>query len=95
MNDLMLWSTFIGAVLPPLIALVNQATWSPAWRFIVAVITSIITAGVTVWLRGEFNPDNWFRSALVVALAAIATYHAGWKPSGIAPAIEVATSARR
>lgn len=95
MNDLMLWSTFIGAVLPPLIALVNQATWSSAWKFIVAVLTSIAVSAVTVWLRGEFSPTNWFRSALVVALAAIATYHTGWKPSGIAPSIEVATSARR
>ena len=95
MDDLTLWSTFIGAVLPPLIALVNQARWSPAMKFIVAVLTSIITSAVTVWLKNEFNPHNWFRSALVIALAALTTYHVAWKPSGIAPSIEVATSAHR
>lgn len=92
MTDLEMWSLVVGVLLPPLVAMVNQPGWSAAAKGVVAVLASVVAAAVTVWLRGDLSGGTWLHSMLVVAVAAIASYQAWWKPTGIAPAIERATS---
>ncbi len=94
MNDLTMWSAIIGFVMPAAIAFVNQARWSKPLKGVVAFMLCMIAAAVTVWIRGEFVTGAWLHSAVVVFFAAVGTYHTWWKPSGIGPTVEAATSTR-
>lgn len=87
-----MWSALVGALLPPLIAVVNQARW-PSWgRAMAAVLSSLVAAGITCLFNGELSTADVTHSALVVMTATLAAYHAFWKPSNIAAALEIKTS---
>lgn len=92
LSDLEMWSALVGALMPPLIAIVNQSHWSKAWRGIISVASCVVAAAVTCWLRGDLSAGNYAHSVLVILTAALGSYHVFWRPSSIAPAIEVATS---
>lgn len=92
LTDLEMWSALVGALLPPVVALVNRSTWPKAWRLAMAVVCCLVAAGITCWVRGELNHDSYAHSVLLVLTATLATYHWAWRPSTIAPAIEAATS---
>lgn len=87
-----MYAAILGTVMPAIIAFVNQRRW-PNWvRGLVALGLSIITGFLASYFRGNVFGGDWVRTALVVATAAVVSYHVWWKPSTIAPAIEVATS---
>ncbi len=93
--DLIMWSALVGALLPPVVAIINQPRW-PAWlKGAVAVGTSVVVGGVTAALQGDLTGRSWVSSALIVATLAIGSYHQLWKPSTIAPKVEEATSGGR
>lgn len=94
MNNLAMWSVIVGFAMPALIALINQTRWTKPLKGLVAFILCVLAAFVTVWLRGELTGATWTTSTLIVFGAAITTYHTWWRPSGIAPSIEAATSTR-
>mgnify|MGYP001606331917 CR=1 FL=1 len=85
-------SALVGAFLPALVAVVNQAHW-PSWAKGVVVVASSIVAGlVTAWLSGQLTGLRWTESALIIAGAAVVAYRHFWQPTGIGPAIERATT---
>jgi len=85
-------SALIGAFLPTLVAIVNQPRW-PSWaRAAATVLLCIAVGAVTAAASGELTGKRWFESAGIVFAAALATYHAWWRPSGITTAIERATA---
>jgi hypothetical protein len=91
-SNLDMWSALVGFLLPPVVAVANRPTW-PSWaRAGVTVAGCVLAALGTAWLNGTFDGGDLTRSALVVGFAAFGTYRAFWHPSGIAPAIEKATS---
>jgi peptidoglycan/LPS O-acetylase OafA/YrhL len=81
-----------GVAMPFLIALVNQSSWGPKLRGIVAFGLCLGAAALLCALHGTLTFDNWRATAILVTGAALVMYHALWKPSGLAPAIESATS---
>lgn len=86
----------IGSMLmPPAIALLNQAKWNSQVKGLVALLVCALGALVTVFLRGPVNLVDWRNTVVVVAAAALVSYRVWWKPSGFAPALEAATSGRR
>ncbi|MDP9145673.1 MAG: hypothetical protein M3N43_13455 [Actinomycetota bacterium] len=90
--DLVLWSAAVGALLPPVVAIVNQPRW-PSWlKGTVAVTASVAAGAVTATLSGQLTGKSWLSSALIVVTLAIGSYEKFWKPSTIAPRIENATS---
>ncbi len=89
-----MWSAVVGFFMPAAIAFVNQSRWSKPPKGIVAFGLCLIAAVVTVWVRGELSTGTWLHAALVLFLTAIGTYHTWWKPSGIGPTVEAATSTR-
>lgn len=92
MTDLAMWSALAGAITPPALAVFQQPRF-PGWaRVLVMAVGSCIVALVTASMQGKLNWSRWEHSLLVVGVLAISTYHGGWKPSGIAPAIEKATA---
>jgi hypothetical protein len=92
--DVNVIDVLIGAVLmPPVIAVVNQAHWARAVKALIAVAACLIAAVITLWLRGPIDFHDWRNTAVVVVGSALAGYRLWWQPSGIAPAIEAATTA--
>jgi len=88
-------SALIGALLPTVVAVVNQPRW-PAWARAIATVLVCVAAGAaSAAAAGELTGKTWLEAAGVVFAAALTTYHAWWKPSGITNAIEDATSVRR
>lgn len=84
----------VGAVImPPIVALINQAHWKAPVKAIVALLVCLAGAAVWQWWQhGPLSLSTWRESATVIALSAFAAYRVWWQPSRIAPAIENGTS---
>jgi hypothetical protein len=87
----------VGALLPPLTAVVQQPKWSAGIKRIVAVFAALFGGVVTVVSTGgvaQFeHPVPALGAIVAVIVASQTTYDLIWKPSKIAPAVEDATSA--
>jgi len=85
----------IGTLLPLVTAIVQQKHWSTRTRTIIGVGMSIL-AGLVAWvsIHGLNVADlpGILSTVLGVTIAALAAYEGVWKPTGLANAIEVATS---
>lgn len=82
----------IGGGLPLVIALINQAQWSPKLKAVMALLVCGVAATVAAWIRGELDWTDWRNTFIVIAGAALATYRWIWQPSTIAPTVEAVTS---
>jgi hypothetical protein len=92
MSDAVMYAAILGAVMPMVIAFINQARW-PSWvKAIMAAGLSLLAGFLATYFKGDMFGRNWAHTALVVVSAAIVSYHTWWKPSGIAPTIEAHTS---
>lgn len=83
-----------SALMPPLIAVVNQPRFPAAVKGLVALLACLVAALVIQWVRGPIDLHTWRNTAVVVTLSALTLYRVWWQPSGIAPAIEAVTSGR-
>jgi hypothetical protein len=84
-----------AVVLPPVIAMINQRRWPAPAKGLTALAACLLYALAAVWLRGPVDFADWRNVALTVVGSALAAYKLWWQPSGIAPAIEKATSPSR
>lgn len=91
-NDLLMWTLLIGALLPVAIAVPNQTQWSRTAKGIVTLLICVLVGAGTAYFNGAFSGRGIISCVLVVAVMALFTYQTFWKPSGIAPAIEGATT---
>lgn len=83
----------VGAVvLPPIIAVVNQAHWPAPVKGVVAAITCCISALIAVYLRGPVHVATWRDTAMLTALGAFGAYRIFWRPTGLAPVLEAITT---
>lgn len=87
-----MWSLIVGFFLPPIQAVIQQPTWSKQLRSAVNFVVCGVAAVGVSYFQGDFTGRRWVESGLVILVATIATYTGTWKPSGIAPSIENATS---
>lgn len=94
LSDLEMWSLLVGAFMPPLVALVNRSYWKPWLKGLVAVLSSVIAALVTVYLQGTFSGKGIVTCILIVLFTALGSYKIFWQPTNIAPKIEEATTPR-
>lgn len=81
-----------SAAMPPIIALLNQRQWAAQVKALVALAACLLMALLIEYLRGPLEISEWRDTALVVAGTAFASYRLWWQPSGIAPAVEDATT---
>lgn len=89
-----LWALAVGVFSPPVISLIQQSRWSARRKSLVAFGFYLVVAAVTAYVLGLFNTGDFFRLALLIFLAGGASYQTLWKPTGLSPAIESATSQR-
>lgn len=92
MTDLDLWAIAVGAISPLVIALVQQKQWPSHVKAIIMVVSVILIGLGNVYFNGQFDVKDMSHSILLVFVGAITAYHGLWKPTGVAPAIESATS---
>ncbi len=88
-ESLALWSTIVGFLLPPVLAVVMQARWRPEVKGMVAFVACLIAATGTVTIQGQIGDGTALTTSfLLIFSGAIATYRLYWHPTGITPAIE-------
>lgn len=85
--------SLIGGFLAPVVAgVINQEHWSSKTKAVIAFIVCLVVAAFVAWYDRSLSTHNLRETLPIVFLAAIATYHWFWKPSGIVPAIESKTT---
>jgi hypothetical protein len=91
-SNLAMWSLIIGFINPVVIALIQQPTWTPKIRAVVAFIFSALVAIPTAYFTGDLEGKSYVTAALLIAVSAMTSYKSFWRPTGVAPTLEVATS---
>lgn len=92
LDNAALWALAVGFFSPPVISVIQQSRWSQRVQALVAFGFYLVVAAITAYVAGLFNGGDILRLALLIFLAAGTSYKALWKPTGISPAIESATS---
>jgi amino acid transporter len=93
MTVIQMWSLLIGAVLPPLLAVVQQPKWPDWLRALVTLLVCVVVGLGNVYLNGDLtHATSVVEAILLVLVAALSTYKGLWKPTGVADKIESATS---
>lgn len=87
------WSLLVGGLMPLLIAVVHQPKWSAAAKSKVAVGAAVVGGIATAAATGGIGHGETVVTAIgAVLLASQTAYHAIWRPTQVAPAIEFATA---
>lgn len=89
---LLLANGVVGFALPGLIAVITREAWSPKAKSVAAFAVCLAAAAVTAAAAGDLTPAGWGAGVLIVFAAARTSYAGLWRPTGVAPAIEAATS---
>lgn len=92
MRDVTAIDALVGALMPLVIALINQAHWSPRVKGGVALGVCVLAAALTEVLRGSSDWRDWRNTGVVVFGAALFLYRTWWQPSGITDTVERATT---
>ena len=92
LDNAALWALAVGFFSPPVISVIQQSRWSTRTQSLVAFGFYLLVAAVTAFVTGLFSTTDVLRLALLIFLAAGTSYKTLWKPTGISPAIEAATS---
>ena len=95
MSDLQFYAAVVGVLLPLLTAIVVQTHWADQVKAIAQAALSFVAAVVITYTEGNLDGDHLrqlFMAFLIVFAPAIATYYGFYKPTGIAPSIERATT---
>lgn len=90
-SDLLMYSALVGFLLPPVLAIVMQSSWSQQFKAVVAFVACLIAGAGTAYFDADLDGRTWVSSTLIVLTTGLATYRNFWKSTGIAPAIESAT----
>ncbi|MGW2936090.1 hypothetical protein ACWDA7_30530 [Streptomyces sp. NPDC001156] len=88
-----LWAAALGYVLPLAIAVVNQPRWRGWVKGLLMLVVAAGDGAGTAYFGDQFHGRSVVSTVLIAAIAIGVAYHTVWKPSGIAPALERATSA--
>lgn len=97
MTDTQMWELIVGFLSATFfLPIIQQPDWSPRLRSAVTFGYAVVVGLVTAYLTGGFEGVHDLRSAvtsvLTLLVTSIAVYEGFAKKTGIAPAIEKATS---
>lgn len=91
-DNMSMYMAVIGWLVPMLISIINQRGWSSEVRGFIAAVVSIATATFGTILSGNWDGEDMTRNILIVLTLSQVSYQTFWKPSKLAPDIEVKTS---
>jgi hypothetical protein len=92
LGNLAMWSLIVGFVSPIAISLLQQPTWSSQVRAVVAFLFSAVLAVPTAYFAGDLQGKDLVTSGLLIVVSAMSAYRNFWKPTGVSPTVEAATS---
>jgi hypothetical protein len=93
LDDTVSWGIFAGVFTPILTSIAQRKTWSGPKRTFVGLGISVVIAVLTCLADGTFDHTKTLLATVAaVTLVSVTTYHGLWKPSGVAPKIESATT---
>jgi peptidoglycan/LPS O-acetylase OafA/YrhL len=94
LGDTASWALLAGFLTPLLTSVVQQPTWTSRTRTLVAVVASVIVGVVTLLANGTFSegPQTVLSILALVVVTSATAYKTLYVPSGLAPALENATS---
>ncbi len=72
-------SAVIGAIMPPVISLVNQHVENHKARYWIAQATCVVVGVVITVLTGQLEPNDFIKSTLLVITTANVTYKNFWQ----------------
>lgn len=87
-----LWALAVGFITPPIVSVLQEQNWSARTKALVAFVFYFLIALVTAYFAGLFTVADIGRLWLLIFLSASTSYRNFWKPTGVSPAIEKATS---
>ena len=94
--DITLTGIVVGSLLPNVIAIVIQPSWRSEVRGLAAFGVCVVAGALIALLQGELGDGRQVAASVVAVLVTSQVlYQALWRPSGIAPSVERATSAGR
>lgn len=85
-------AALVGLVLPLALALPIQHHWPPQLKVAFTLLAYGLVGVVEAAAAGKLTGATWWQSALSTFVTGALAYLAIWKPAGVAPAIERATS---
>lgn len=91
MNEVLSISVIVGFFLSPAIDAINREKWSAQLQAISAFVICMIAAVATDLATASFNWHDLRGVIIAVFSAAIISFHAFWKPSGISGSISKTT----
>lgn len=97
MGNLAMWNLIVGFLSATFVLpVIQQPHWSEGTRAVVTFVYSIVVGLGTAYFTGAFSHltdvSAGVTSVLLTMVAAVASYKGFAKPTGVAPAIEAATS---
>lgn len=93
-TDITITSIVVGSLLPNLIAIIVQPRWRPETRGLVTFAVCVVAGLLIALVQGQIGSGQDIATSIVaVLITSQVMYSTLWKPSGVAPAIESATSA--
>lgn len=91
-TDLAMWNLLLGFLLPLVVAIVQQPKFSDPARALVTFVACVFAGAGTAYFEGSFTGRGIVSSILLTLVVALTTHRNFWKPSGVTPRIEAATS---
>lgn len=92
LSNLAMYALVVGFFLPPVLAIVQQSSWSDKVRAVVAFLACLVAGAGTAYFQGDLTGRRFAEASLVILTTGMATYRNFWKPTGVAPTIESATN---
>lgn len=95
MDNLTALNLVVGFLSPIIIATINRPTFDARLKIAVMVAVSVVAGFGTAYFSNSFNAEDIVSSIMVVMVSSITAYTGIFKPSGVAPKLELATSPDR
>lgn len=94
-EGLIVANILIGALLPHVVAVLNQSHWPAGTKSLIAFASCLVAAVISTAVDGNLDWENWTIAAGTIYALARTTYAGLWKPTGTVDAVETNTNLRR
>ncbi|MFL6071792.1 MAG: hypothetical protein ACJ73S_00055 [Mycobacteriales bacterium] len=86
------WTLIVSALAPLLVAVVQRPNLSKRVRSLIMLAAAVVDGLLTTALSGEFHGKTPIAMIALAVVAIESAYNGLWKPTGVAPIIELRTS---
>jgi FtsH-binding integral membrane protein len=91
-TDAAMYALLVGFLLPPVLSIVIQTSWSEKLKAAVAFAACLVAGAGTAYFAEDLTLRSFASAALIVLTTGMATYRNFWRPTGISPTIEEKTN---